>query len=96
MNVLSIRLGEEELRHIKALAKEERVDQSQAARELIKEGWEFHLLRLYREGRLSLGSLSKELKMPLSSTMDFLGKLGIPAPLEYDDYLQGLDLLKMR
>ncbi len=94
MNVLSIRLGEEELRQIKILAKEEHADQSQAARELIREGWKFHLLCMYKDGRLSLGSLSKELKMPLSSTIDFLGKLGIPAPLEYEDYLQGLDLLK--
>lgn len=94
MNVLSVRLGEEELRHIKTLAKEEDADQSQAARQLISEGWKFHLLCMYKDGRLSLGSLAKELKMPLSSTIDFLGRLGTPAPLEYEDYLQGLDLLK--
>lgn len=94
MNVLSIRLGEEELRQIRGLAKEGHADQSHAARELIREGWKFHLLCMYREGRLSLGSLSKELKLPLSSTIDFLGKLGVQAPLEYEDYLQGLDLLK--
>ncbi|MFH1128855.1 MAG: hypothetical protein V1699_05560 [Candidatus Omnitrophota bacterium] len=95
MNVLSIRLGEEELRQIRVLAKEEHADQSHAARELIREGWKFHLLCMYREGSLSLSSLAKELKMPLSSAIDFLGKLGIPAPLEYEDYLQGLDLVKM-
>lgn len=94
MNVLSIRLGEEELRQIKVLAKEENEDQSHAARELIRQGWKFHLLCMYRQGSLSLGTLSKELKMPLSSAIDFLGKLGISAPLEYEDYLQGLDLLK--
>jgi len=94
MNVLSIRLGEEELRQIRGLAKEVHADQSQAARELIREGWKFHLLCMYREGRLSLGSLSKELKMPLSSTIDFLAKLGVQSPLEYEDYLQGLDSLK--
>lgn len=95
MNVLSIRLGEEELRQIRVLAKEENADQSQAARELIREGWKFHLLCMYREGRLSLSSLAKELKMPLSSAIDFLGRLGILSPLEYDDYLQGLDLVKI-
>ena len=95
MNVLSIRLGEGELRRIRVLAKEEHVDQSHAARELIREGWEFHLLCMYRDGKLSLGSLSKELEMSLSSTIDFLGRLGISAPLEYEDYLQGLNLLKI-
>lgn len=94
MSVLSVRLGEEELRHIKELAKDQNEDQSRVVRQLIKEGWEFHLLCMYKEGRLSLGSLSKELKMPLSAVMDFLGKLGISAPLKYEDYLQGLDLLK--
>lgn len=95
MNVLSIRLGEEELKHIKALAEEEHADQSQAARELIREGWKFHLLCMYKDGRISLGSLAKELKMPLSATIDFLGKMGIPTPLEYEDYLHGLHLLKI-
>ena len=94
MNVLSIRLGEEELRQIRVLAKEEHADQSQAARELIREGWKFHLLCMYRDGSLSLSSLAKELKMPLSSAIDFLGKLGVQSPLEHEDYIQGLDLLK--
>lgn len=94
MNVLSIRLGEEELRQIRVLAREEHADQSQAARELIREGWRFHLLCMYKEGKLSLGSLAEELKMPLSAAIDFLGKLGVEAPLEYEDYLQGLELLR--
>ncbi len=94
MNVLSVRLDEEELRHIKALAKKEETGQSQIARELINEGWKFYLLRMYKEGKLSLGSLAKELNMTISSAIDFLEKLGIPAPLEYEDYLEGLGLLK--
>ena len=60
MNVLSIRLGEEELRQIKILAKEENEDRSHAARELIREGWKFHLFCMYRDGRLSLDSLEYE------------------------------------
>lgn len=94
MNVLSIRLGEEEIRQIKILAKEEKADQSHAARELIREGWKFHLLCMYRDGKLSLTLLAKELKMPLTLTIDFLEKMGIPAPIEYEDYLQSLDLIK--
>lgn len=93
MNVLSVRLGKEELRHIRVLAKRESVDQSQIARELINRGWKFYLLCRYKEGELSLGSLAKELDMPLSLTIDFLEELGIPAPLEYEDYLQGLGVL---
>jgi len=95
MNVLSIRLGKEEMGHIKMLAKEEHADQSHAARELIREGWKFHLICMYRDGKLSLSSLARGLKMPLSLAIDFLGKLGIQSPLEYEDYLQGLELLEM-
>lgn len=93
MNVLSVRLRKEELKHIRELAKQENTDQSQVARELINEGWKFHLICLYKEGKLSLGSFAKELKMPLSAAMDFLGELGISAPLEYEDYLEGLNAL---
>ena len=96
MDVLSVRLGPEEIRHIKAIAKKEKVDQSQAARELINEGWKFSFLRKYKEGRISLGSLAKELGMPLSLSIDFLETLGIAAPLEYEDYLTGLDALKQK
>lgn len=94
MNVLSVRLGQEEMKHIKTLARQEKRDQSQVARELINEGWKFSLVRRYKEGQLSLGTLAKELKMPLSLAIDFLGSLGISSPIEYEDYLGALDLLK--
>ena len=53
------------------------------------------MICMYREGKLSLSSLAKGLKLPLSLAIDFLGKLGIQSPLEYEDYLQGLELLKI-
>ena len=94
MKVLSLRLRDEDFGHIEELKKIEKTDQSQIARELINEGWKFRLLCMYKRGKLSLGSMAKELKMPLSQTLDFLEELGTPAPLEYEDYLQGLDLLR--
>jgi len=94
MNILSVRLDKKELKHIRALAKREKTDQSQAARELINEGWKFYLLHQYKEGRMSLGVLAKDLEMSLSETIDFLADSGISSSVEYDDYLQGLDVLR--
>ena len=58
-------------------------------RELLQEGWNFHMLRLYREGKLSVGRLAKALGKSLSETVDLLAEFGQPAPLDYADYLQG-------
>lgn len=93
-NVLSVRLNDDELRQIRLLAKKEDLGQSQIARHLIVKGLEFCLLLMYKEGKLSLGSLAKDLKLSISQTLDFLESLGISSPLEYEDYLKGLELLR--
>ena len=59
-------------------------------------GWEFVMLRHYRNGKLSLGMLAEKLEVSVSETIDLLAEFGITAPLEYDDYLQGLEVLPAR
>ncbi len=44
----------------------------------------------YKKGKVSIGTLAKKLGMSLSDALDLLASLGIPAPISYDDYLQGL------
>jgi len=51
-------------------------------------------LRQYREGRKSLGTLASDLGLSVSGTIDLLAELGIEAPLDYDDYLRGLETLR--
>ena len=58
-------------------------------RELLEEGRVFHLLRLYRQGLLSLGRLAKQLGKSLGETLDLLGEFGQTAPIDYGDYLEG-------
>jgi predicted HTH domain antitoxin len=53
------------------------------------QGWLLHLLRLYREKKISLGGLSKSLGRSLSETLDLLSEFGQTAPIEYEDYLKG-------
>lgn len=89
MTVMSLRLSDRELQMIQSLSRAEAKERSTMVRELLEEGWMFHMLRLYRDGKLSLGRLSKLLRKSLSETIDLLRDFGQPAPIDYEDYLQG-------
>ena len=94
MGVISLRLKDKDLERIEELSKLERKDKSTIARELLEYGWEFLMVKYYKEGKLSLGSLAKKLDISISEAIDLLSKLGIEAPIEYDDYLKGFDVFK--
>ena len=89
MTVMSLRLSDRELRMIQNLSKTESKERSKMVRELLEEGWMFHMFRRYREGKLSLGRLARTLGKSLSETIDLLSEFGQPAPIDYEDYLQG-------
>lgn len=94
MSVISLRLKERESRKLQELSIEEQKDKSTVARELIQEGWNFLMIRQYRQGKLSLGMLAQRLDLSLSETIDVLSDLGIQAPIAYEDYLKGLTVLQ--
>ena len=71
-----------------------RKDRSTAARELLNYGWEFLMLRHYKEGILSLEGLAKKLDLSVSEAIDLLAKLGIEAPIEFEDYLKGFEVFR--
>ncbi len=52
------------------------------------------MVQRYKEGKFSLGSLAEQLGRPLAETIDMLADLGVPSPLEYDDYLEGFEHLR--
>jgi hypothetical protein len=94
MTVISVRLDDRDLEKLDELSKLERKDRSTAARELLKYGWEFLMLRYYKEGKLSLESLAKKLDISISEAIDLLAKLGIEAPIEFEDYLKGFNVFR--
>ncbi len=94
MSVISIRLKEKERRRINELSKIANKDKSTVARELIDHGWEFLMIKLYKEGKLSLSNLAEKLELSLSETIDLLSEFGIESPVDYDDYLKGFDAFK--
>jgi hypothetical protein len=94
MGVISLRLKDRDLERLDELSRLERKDRSTTARELLEYGWEFLMLRYYKEGKLSLEGLAKKLNMSISEAIDLLAELGIEAPIEFDDYLKGFNVFK--
>jgi len=93
MPVVSLRLEEKDLRLLREFARKEDKDRSAAVRELLNHGFRFKQLLRYKKGQCSLGRLSGDMGSTVSETLDFLAELGLPAPLEHSDYLQGFTSL---
>jgi len=93
MPVISLRLKDKDLNRIDEFSKMVNKDKSTVARELLENGWKFSMLRLYREGKLSLGTLASKLELSISETIDLLSETGIKSPITYDDYLKGFEAL---
>ncbi len=90
MPVMSIRLSEQDLRRLNALAKQEGKEKSSVARELLTDGLKYKALLAYKEGKVSLAKLCKALDISLSEAIDLLSLFGLQSPISYDDYLQGV------
>jgi len=50
------------------------------------------MLKQYREGKLSLSNLAKNLDISVGEAIDMLAGFGIESPVEYEDYLKGFDM----
>jgi predicted HTH domain antitoxin len=96
MSVISLRLKDRELKRINELYRMVNKDKSTVARELIEYGWEFLMVKLYREGKMSLGTLSSKLELSISETIDLLAEFGVESPIDYEDYLKGFDVFKIK
>lgn len=91
--VVSLRLDAAEIEILKSMGKTKK-DKSAAARELIKNGWKFTILKLYKEGKISTEKAAKELGISISEFIDLLRELGIRSPVEYGDFLESRKTMK--
>lgn len=91
---MSVRLSEQELKRLKALAKEENKERSSLARELLMDGLRYKMLLGYKEGNVSLARLGKTLGISLSEAIDLLSSFGLESPVNYDDYLKGIEIAR--
>ena len=50
------------------------------------------MIKQYREGKLSLESLSSKLDLSVSEAMDLLTDHGVESTVTYEDYLRGFEV----
>jgi len=93
MPVISLRLKEKDFNKLDEFSKMVNKDKSTVVRELLENGWKFSMIRLYRDGRLSLETLASKLELSISETIDLLSETGIKSPVSYDDYIKGFETL---
>lgn len=94
MGVISLRLKDRDIERLEELSRLEDKDKSTVARELLEYGWEFLMLKYYKEGKLSLEGLARKLDISISEALELLAELGIEAPIGFEDYLKGFDVFE--
>ena len=94
MGVISLRLKDRDLERLDELSRATHKDKSTTARELLEYGWDFLMLKYYKEGKLSLAGLAKKLDVSISEAIDLLKERGIESPVRFDDYLKGFEVLE--
>ena len=94
MTVVSTRLSHNQVDYIEKLSKKEGKKKGEVLRELIRYGFYYLTIHDYKQGKISLGKLAKELSLSISDVFDLLKDFGITAPIEFEDYLQGYAVLK--
>jgi hypothetical protein len=85
MGVISLRLENLESRRIDDLSSQEHKGRLTVARELFQQGFQFRMLKQYREGKLSLGSLAKNLDISVGEAIDILAEFGIESSVAHRD-----------
>ena len=88
--VMTIRLADEDVRLVEELAKRSDKDKSTMVRDLVEYGKIYLAIKLYKEGKISIGKAAKIANLSISETMDLFAELGIKSNIELEDYLEGL------
>jgi predicted HTH domain antitoxin len=91
---LSIRVNDEDYQFLSALAREEKEDVSKKVRELVDFGRVMLAIEKYRKSEASIEKSARIAGVSISKMIDILKEHGVEANLEYEDYREGLKLLR--
>ena len=91
---LSIRVNDEDYQFLSALAREEKEDVSKKVRELVDFGRVMLAIEKYRKSEASIEKSARIAGISISKMIDILKEHGVDANLEYEDYREGLKLLR--
>ena len=91
MKVRSMRIPEDIDLAIEYVSKLEKVEKAQSLRKLARIGFEYYIVKAYRDGRITLREASNLLKLSLSETIDLLSEMGVKGNIRAGDVLASLN-----
>jgi len=93
MAIKTIRLPEELLRAVRKRAKIEGLDESTTIRQLIDQGVKDYCVKLYREGRLTLGEAAEFANVNVREMLDILLDHGVTGNVRLDQQKKSIELV---
>ena len=93
MKVKSMRIPEDIEQAIEYVSKMEKIENAQSLRKLARVGFEYYVVKAYREGKITLRQASNLLKLTLSETTDLLMEMGVKGNIRAKDVLASLNTL---
>ena len=93
-DILSVRMDDQLNDIVNNYLKEQKLEKSEAIRQLILKGIYMNAIQLYLEHKISIQKAAITCGMTLSEFMDFLARIGIGSQLDLEDILMGYDFLK--
>jgi hypothetical protein len=90
MKVRSIRIPEDMDQAIQYVSQAERIEKNQSLRKLARLGFEYYVVRCYKEGKLTLREASSLLNLTLSETIDLLIEMGVKGNVRAGDVTASL------
>ena len=91
MKVRSMRIPEDIDLAIEYVSKLEKVEKAQSLRKLARIGFEYYIVKAYRDGRITIREASSLLKLSLSETIDLLSEMGVKGNIRAGDVLASLN-----
>lgn len=91
--VISVRINKNLEEILNKFSAEQKNEQSEIIRDLIKNGSIFLAIKGFVEGKYSIGKAANLVEMPLSEFMDIIANLGIKSKINTEDVLEGYENL---
>ena len=87
-------LDKKELALINELSEIEREDKLKVLSELLEMGRRAFIIKLYKEGKVSIVRAAHIARISVSEFMDTLSEYGATSRISYEDYVDGLENLR--
>ncbi len=91
MKVKSMRIPEDIDQAIEYISKAEKIEKVHSLRKLARIGFEYYIVKAYRDGKITLREASDLLKLTLSETIDLLADMGVKGNIRAEDVLVSLN-----